>query len=211
MQNQKLTAEAVLTTSPIVPVMVVNKIEEAVPLAEVLVKNGVRVLEVTLRTSCALEAIKLIKQQVPDAIVGAGTVTTVEEFEQALAAGVEFIITPGLTETLIAKIKSSPVPVIPGIATASELMSAKQAGLQYLKFFPAEINGGVAALKALGGPFPDIKFCPTGGVNVKNFKEYLALKNVVCVGGSWFVPADSVTKGDYAHIGQLVREALDSL
>jgi len=209
MKNWKTSAEAILSAGPVVPVIVIKDLKDAVPLARALIAGGVRTLEVTLRTACAIDAIKTIMAEVPEAIVGAGTVTTVEQFRQVSALGVEFIITPGLTTSLLQEAVAGDIPVIPGIATLGELMTGAEAGLTCFKFFPAEINGGVAALNAFGGPMPEVKFCPTGGISPKNYRDYLALKNVLCVGGSWFVPTDAIEKGDFASITRLAREAVE--
>lgn len=208
MKHWKKSAEEILTASPVVPVIVINDVKDAVPLAKALLAGGVRTLEVTLRTACALEAIKTIMEEVPEAIVGAGTVTTVEQFRKVSELGVEFIITPGLTASLLKEAVAGDIPVIPGIATLGELMTGAEAGLTCFKFFPAEINGGVAALKAFAGPMPDVKFCPTGGISLKNYRDYLALKNVLCVGGSWFVPTDAIEQGDFATITRMAKEAV---
>lgn len=208
---KKLTALEVLSASPIIPVIAIKQLKDAVPLANALIEAGVKVLEITLRTECGLKAIRTIKQEVPNAIVGAGTVVNATQYAQAVDAGAEFIISPGLTESLLQKSQEYDVPFIPGVATPSELMLAHQYGLSYLKFFPAEINGGVNALQAFAGPFADIKFCPTGGVNEKNYRDYLALKNVLCVGGTWFVPNDAVERGDFEHIRHLAQSAVDNL
>lgn len=208
MKNWKRSAEEVLSLSPVVPVIVIENINDAVPLAKALVAGGVRTLEVTLRTACALDAIKLIMEHVPEAVVGAGTVTTIEQFKKVSALDVEFIITPGLTSSLLTAAVEGTIPVIPGIATLGELMTGAEAGLTSFKFFPAEINGGVAALKAFAGPMPDVKFCPTGGINLKNYRDYLQLNNVICVGGSWFVPTDVIAKGDFAAITRMAQEAV---
>ncbi|MDF7667100.1 bifunctional 4-hydroxy-2-oxoglutarate aldolase/2-dehydro-3-deoxy-phosphogluconate aldolase [Orbaceae bacterium ESL0727] len=208
MKNWKRSAEEILTMGPVVPVIVIERLDDAVPLAKALVAGGVKVLEVTLRTECSLDAIKKIIKEVPEAIVGAGTVTTVEQLKQVTDAGVEFIITPGITESILKAAVAGSVPVIPGIATISELLTAQQYGLTALKFFPAEINGGVAALKAFSGPCGYMKFCPTGGINQKNYHDYLALKNVLCVGGTWFIPTDAIANGDFAKITQLAQAAV---
>lgn len=206
---KKLTALDVLNVAPIVPVIALKRLEDALPLATALLNAGVRALEVTLRTDCALDAIKLLRKALPDALVGAGTVTNVAQFRQALQAGSQFIITPGLTEDLLKESLKQDVPFIPGIATPSELMLAKQYGLSYLKFFPAEINGGIKALQAFAGPFPDVKFCPTGGINEKNYRNYLALKNVLCVGGTWFVPTEAIEREDFDAIAALAKSAVE--
>lgn len=208
---KNLTALDVLTASPIVPVIAIQGVDDAVPLAKALVSAGVKVLEVTLRTECALEAIRLIKRAVPEAIVGAGTVTNTTQYAQAVEAGAEFIISPGLTENLLRESKAYSVPFIPGVATPSELMLAAEYGLSVLKFFPAEINGGINALKAFAGPFAHVKFCPTGGVNEKNYRDYLALSNVLCVGGTWFVPKAVIEEGDFERIHQLAKQAIDGV
>lgn len=208
---KNLTALDVLTASPIVPVIAIQQIKDAVPLAKALVSAGVKVLEVTLRTECALDAIRLLKASVPEAIVGAGTVTNAMQYTQAVEAGAEFIISPGLTENILKASKAYSVPFIPGIATPSELMLAAEYGLSVLKFFPAEINGGINALKAFAGPFAHVKFCPTGGVNEKNYRDYLALNNVLCVGGTWFVPKAAIEEGDFECIHQLAKQAIDGV
>lgn len=209
MKNWKRSAEEILSLGPVVPVIVIEKIEDAVPLAKALMAGGVKVLEVTLRTACGLDAIKKIIAEVPGAVVGAGTITSVEQLKEVTAAGVEFIITPGLTPSILKAAVEGTVPVIPGVATIGELMTAKEAGLTAFKFFPAEINGGIAALKAFAGPIPDAKFCPTGGINLKNYRDYLALKNVLCVGGTWFIPTDLIAKGDFAAITELAKQAVE--
>ena len=173
MKNWKTSAEDILSSGPVVPVIVIDRIEDAVPLAKALVAGGVKVLEVTLRTACAMDAMAKIIKEVPEAIVGAGTVTSVEQLRQVTAIGAQFIITPGITSAILNEAVAGTVPVIPGVATLSELLMAKEAGLTALKFFPAEINGGVAALKAFAGPCPDVKFCPTGGINLTNYRDYL--------------------------------------
>ena len=206
-----LSAFEVLTASPIIPVIAIKQLKDAVPLASALVNAGVRVLEITLRTEYGLEAIRMVKEQVPNAIVGAGTVVNATQYAQAVESGAEFIISPGLTESLLQKSTEYAVPFIPGIATPSELMLASQYGLSYLKFFPAEINGGTKALQAFFGPFPEIKFCPTGGINEKNYPDYLALENVLCVGGTWFVPSEAIKQGDFERIAMLAKSAINNL
>ena len=208
MKNWKTSAEQILTTGPVVPVIVVNKLEHAVPMAKALVAGGVRVLEVTLRTDCAVEAIRAIANEVPDAIVGAGTVTNPQQLADVIAAGAHFAISPGLTEPLLKAAVEGPIALIPGISTVSELMLGMDYGLREFKFFPAEANGGVKALQAIAGPFSQIRFCPTGGISLKNYRDYLALKSVLCVGGSGLVPNDALESGDYARITELAREAV---
>ncbi|MGL9721308.1 bifunctional 4-hydroxy-2-oxoglutarate aldolase/2-dehydro-3-deoxy-phosphogluconate aldolase [Symbiopectobacterium sp.] len=208
MKNWKTSAEQILTTGPVVPVIVVNKLEHAVPMAKALVAGGVRVLEVTLRTDCAVDAIRAIAKEVPDAIVGAGTVTNPQQLADVIAAGAQFAISPGLTEPLLKAAVEGPIALIPGISTVSELMLGMDYGLREFKFFPAKANGGVKALQAIAGPFSQIRFCPTGGISLKNYRDYLALKSVLCVGGSWLVPNDTLEIGDYARITELAREAV---
>ncbi|MBS6058348.1 MAG: bifunctional 4-hydroxy-2-oxoglutarate aldolase/2-dehydro-3-deoxy-phosphogluconate aldolase [Pantoea sp.] len=173
-----------------------------------MVAGGVRVLEVTLRTPVAMDALKAIIQEVPDAIVGAGTVINTQQLAEVTAAGAQFVISPGITEPLLQAAVEDTVPLIPGISTVSELMTGMQYGLREFKFFPAEANGGVKALQAIAGPFPQVRFCPTGGISPKNYRDYLALKSVLCIGGSWLVPNDALASGDYQRITELAREAV---
>ena len=208
MNNWKTSAEQILTSGPVVPVIVINKLEHAVPLAKALVAGGVRVLEVTLRTACGVEAIRAIAQQVPEAIVGAGTVINSQQLQQVTEAGAQFAISPGLTEDLLKAASAGSIPLIPGISTVSELMLGMDYGLREFKFFPAEANGGVKALQAIAGPFPQVRFCPTGGISPANYRDYLALKSVHCIGGSWLVPNEALETGDYHRITMLAREAV---
>ncbi|AFJ47400.1 bifunctional 4-hydroxy-2-oxoglutarate aldolase/2-dehydro-3-deoxy-phosphogluconate aldolase [Shimwellia blattae] len=208
MKNWKTSAEQILKTGPVIPVIVIKKLEHAVPMAKALVAGGVRVLEVTLRTECAVEAIRLIAKEVPDAIVGAGTVTNPQQLAEVTAAGAQFAISPGLTEALLKAANEGPIPLIPGVATVSELMLGMDYGLKEFKFFPAEANGGVKALKAISGPFSQLRICPTGGISPANYRDYLALKSVLCVGGSWLVPDDAMESGDFARITTLAKEAV---
>ncbi len=197
----------IMNTSPVIPVMVINKLEQAVPLANALVEGGLKVLEITLRTPVALDAIKHIKAQVPGAIVGTGTVINLETLKQAVDVGSEFLVSPGVTESLINAAIKSETPILPGVATPSEVMRLLEKGITEMKFFPAEAAGGVAMLKSIGGPLPQATFCPTGGVNPKNAIDYLALKNVACVGGSWMAPASLVDAGNWPEITRLASEA----
>ena len=176
MKNWKTSAEQILTAGPVVPVIVINKLEQAVPLAKALVAGGVRVLEVTLRTACGLEAIRAIAKEVPEAIIGAGTVINPQQLREVTEAGAQFAISPGLTDALLQAATAGSIPLIPGISTVSELMLGMDYGLREFKFFPAEANGGVKALQAIGGPFPQVRFCPTGGITPNNYRDYLALK-----------------------------------
>jgi len=178
-------------------------------MAKALVAGGVRVLEVTLRTPVAMEALRLMIKEVPDAIVGAGTVINTQQLQEVTEAGAQFVISPGITEPLLKAAVEGPVPLIPGISTVSELMTGMDYGLREFKFFPAEANGGVKALQAIGGPFPQVRFCPTGGISPANYRDYLALKSVLCIGGSWLVPNDALESGDWDRITRLAREAVE--
>lgn len=209
MKDWQVTAEQILTTGPVVPVIVVNKLDQAVPMAKALVEGGVRVLEVTLRTPCALEAIRTIAREVPEAIIGAGTVLNPQQLADVTAAGAQFAISPGLTESLLKAACAGTIPLIPGISTVSELMLGMDHGLRAFKFFPAEASGGVKALQAIAGPFAQVRFCPTGGISLANYRDYLALESVLCIGGSWLVPQDALETGDYARITRLAREAVE--
>lgn len=202
-----LSSQQILQMAPVVPVIVINDISEAVPLARALIKGGIPVLEVTLRTPQGLEAIRRIKAEVEGAVVGAGTVTTSRQLDEALKAGSEFIITPGLTPRLLDAGVSCGVPFMPGIATVGEMMSCLEKGLDTLKFFPAEANGGAPALKAISGPFPDVSFCPTGGIGPHNLADYLALASVMSVGGSWLTPEKLLSAGNWDGITDLAIEA----
>ena len=199
----------VLRQGPVVPVMVIHKLEHAVPLASALLAGGIRVLEITLRTPVAVESIRAIRREVPDAIVGAGTVTRGEELDAVAEAGAVFAISPGLTAELLDAANRGPIPLIPGIATISELMTGMARGYDHFKFFPAEAAGGVRMVRAIAGPFPRITFCPTGGITSANYREYLALGNVACVGGSWVAPQGAMDQGDWARITALAREAVE--
>ena len=184
-----MTIETLMHTAPVIPVLVVEDAEQAVPLAQALVAGGLTVLEVTLRTPAALDVIAAMKT-VPGAIVGAGTVVTSEQFAQAMDAGAEFIVSPGLTEALAEPIIASGVPFLPGVSTAGDLMRGYALGLRHFKFFPAEASGGIKALKALAAPFHEARFCPTGGITEATAPDWLAVPSVLCVGGSWIVAAD---------------------
>jgi 2-dehydro-3-deoxyphosphogluconate aldolase/(4S)-4-hydroxy-2-oxoglutarate aldolase len=196
----------ILATSPVIPVIVLERAEDARPLAEALVRGGLRVLEVTLRTPAALEALHAMRA-VEGAIVGAGTVLDAALYDEAIAAGARFVVSPGLTDALVTAAATRMVPLLPGAATASEIMRACDAGLTRLKFFPAESLGGVAALKGYASVFPDVRFCPTGGIDASSAPAYLALRNVACVGGSWPLPAEALAARDWARIEALAREA----
>ncbi len=203
-----MNAQEILQEGPVIPVMVIRNPDHAVPLAHALLEGGIRVLEITLRSDAALEAIRRVRTEVPDALVGAGTVLSAQHLQDVEEAGGLFVISPGLTPNLLAAADEATIPLIPGVGTASELMLALEAGLTELKFFPAQAAGGVQMLKAFGGPFPQVTFCPTGGISEKNYRDYLALPNVACVGGSWLVPAKAVERGDWAAITPLAEKAV---
>lgn len=204
----KMQPGEVFAQGPVVPVMVIKDLAHAVPLARALVAGGIRVLEITLRTPVAVEAIREIARSVPEAVVGAGTVTSVDDLAAVSAAGAVFAISPGLTPELLDGANQGPIALIPGIATVSELMTGLQRGYDHFKFFPAEAAGGIPMLKAIAGPFSKVTFCPTGGIGLGNYREYLALGNVACVGGSWVAPAEAVARGDWGLISQLARDAV---
>jgi 2-dehydro-3-deoxyphosphogluconate aldolase / (4S)-4-hydroxy-2-oxoglutarate aldolase len=206
-----LTALAVMQDAPVIPVIVLNDVNHAVPMARALVAGGIRMLEVTLRTPVALQCIERIAKEVPEAVVGAGTVRTPAEAQAAARAGARFAVSPGFTTAVGQACRDHGMPLLPGIATGSEIMIAAEAGYTELKFFPAMQAGGSAMLKAWSGPFFDVKFCPTGGVISSNAKELLSLSNVVCVGGSWLVPADALATGDWARITSLAAESVKTL
>ncbi|MDW6002480.1 bifunctional 4-hydroxy-2-oxoglutarate aldolase/2-dehydro-3-deoxy-phosphogluconate aldolase [Vibrio mangrovi] len=206
--NWKVLPETVFAASPIVPVMVIHRLEDAVPMAKALYEGGIHVFEITLRTACALDAIKLIAQEMPEALVGAGTVITPAQYDLAVDAGAQFVISPGFSPELLAHGRQSDVALIPGIATPSEVMTAMASGYDHLKFFPAETNGGAAALKAISAPLPDVRFCPTGGINPGNVAQYLQLDCVATVGGTWMLPADAIQNGDWETVTQLTRQAV---
>jgi 2-dehydro-3-deoxyphosphogluconate aldolase/(4S)-4-hydroxy-2-oxoglutarate aldolase len=196
-----------MRTGPVIPVIVIEEIADAVPLARALVAGGVRVLEVTLRTRVALAAIEAIARDVEGAVVGAGTITQSGEFARCAAAGARFGVSPGLTAELVEGARASTLPWLPGVMTPSEVIAARAAGYEALKLFPAQQAGGIGMLNALAGPFPDIVFCPTGGVTLSSAADFLALPNVACVGGSWLTPRDAIRARDWARITALAREA----
>jgi 2-dehydro-3-deoxyphosphogluconate aldolase/(4S)-4-hydroxy-2-oxoglutarate aldolase len=198
----------IMARAPVIPVLTIEREADAVPLARALCAGGLTVLEVTLRTDAALTAIKAMRKALPQAIVGAGTLTRPEDFERVAAAGAQFAVTPGLTEELAVAGRHAGFPLLPGIATASELLAACAAGYSALKFFPAEPAGGTAMLKAFAPVFADVIFCPTGGITRESAPHYLALPNVACVGGSWVAPAAAVKAGDWAQIEALARDAM---
>lgn len=205
--NPSLTALQVMQDAPVIPVIVLHDVAHAVPMARALVAGGVRMLEVTLRTPQALACMEAIARDVPEAVVGAGTVRTPADAQAAALAGAQFAVSPGYTHAVGQACRHVGLALLPGVATGSEIMMALDDGFTELKFFPALQAGGGAMLKAWSGPFFDVQFCPTGGVTPQNAPELLALPNVVCVGGSWLVPADALAQGDWARITQLARAA----
>ncbi len=198
----------VLQISPIVPVVVIENIKDAVPLAQSLIEGGIHIIEVTLRSSCALEAIELIAKNVPEMRMGAGTILNPTQLEQAQNRGAEFLISPGLTIKLLEYAKKKDMPLIPGVSSSSEVMQALELGYSALKFFPAEYCGGVKLLNALNGPFKGVKFCPTGGISADNMRSYLNLENVLCVGGSWLTPKNLIQNKEWDKITEICKRAL---
>ena len=209
MPDKSARLPAILSAAPVVPVLTIADRAVAVPLARALVAGGLTALEVTLRTPAGLDCIRAIAGEVEAANVGAGTVLDARQYEAAEKAGATFVVSPGVTNGLIAAAANSTVPFLPGVATASEAMALAERGYHYLKFFPAEPAGGIAYLRALGAPLPEIHFCPTGGIGAKNAPDYLALANVICVGGSWVAPAEAVAAGDWGRVTALARAAAD--
>ncbi|AYN41603.1 bifunctional 4-hydroxy-2-oxoglutarate aldolase/2-dehydro-3-deoxy-phosphogluconate aldolase [Streptomyces dangxiongensis] len=200
-------AASVLDLAPVVPVVVLDDAADAVPLARALVAGGLPAIEVTLRTPAAPAAIRAIAEEVPEAVVGAGTVITPEQVAVCTAAGARFLVSPGWTEALLGAMRGSGVPFLPGVSTTSEVVALLERGVREMKFFPAQAAGGTAYLRSLAGPLPQARFCPTGGIGPRNAPDYLALPNVGCVGGGWMVPAEAVTAGDWGRIEELARAA----
>lgn len=195
------------TYGPVIPVIVINKVEDAVPMAEALLAGGIRVLEITLRSSCALQAMEQIAKHVPDAIMGSGTVRNLKDAQASLDAGCKFAVSPGYTSELGQFARKIGLPLLPGVSTGSEIMTANADDYFFLKLFPAVAVGGINLLKGFAGPFTDVKFCPTGGVTVDSAPQFLSLPNVVVCGGTWLTPADAVASKDWAHITKLALEA----
>jgi 2-dehydro-3-deoxyphosphogluconate aldolase/(4S)-4-hydroxy-2-oxoglutarate aldolase len=205
--NPMLTSLQVMQDAPVIPVIVLNDVAHAVPMARALLAGGIRMLEITLRTPQALACMEAIANEVEGAVVGAGTVRSAADAAAAVKAGARFAVSPGYTPAVGQACKDLGLPLLPGVATGSEIMMAQEGGYTELKFFPAMQAGGPAMLKAWSGPFFDVKFCPTGGVTQQNANDLLSLPNVACVGGSWLVPADALAQGDWARIEKLAREA----
>lgn len=198
---------SLLDLAPVVPVVVVQDAADAVPLARALVAGGLPAIEVTLRTPVALDAIRAMAGEVPDAVVGAGTVITPEQVNESIAAGARFLVSPGWTDVLLEAMRAAGVPFLPGVSTTSEVVALLERGVTEMKFFPAQAAGGTAYLKSLAGPLPQARFCPTGGIGLASAPEYLALPNVGCVGGTWMLPEDAVAARDWGRIESLAREA----
>jgi len=202
-----MNIEAILSSAPVVPVVVIDNLDDAAPLAKALYAGGLRALEITLRTPVAAEAVKLMKQAVPEAFVGTGTVVDKLTFDASVEAGADFMVSPGVTDELIALAKSTDIPFLPGAATPSEVMRLASHGFKFLKFFPAEAAGGAPMLKSIGGPLPHVKFCPTGGITLESAPKYLSLSNVVCVGGTWMVDKQLIANKDWQAIEALAKQA----
>ena len=208
MINTKLTPTEIMTLSPIMPVIQINDVNQSIDLANALIEGGITVLEITLRTDAALDAIALLAKEVPEANIGAGTVVNTDDLHRVRDAGASFALSPGSTTSLLKNAKEIDFPLIPGIATGSEIMSGMELGYTHFKLFPATSVGGISLLKSFGGPYQDVRFCPTGGINVDNYQDFLALDNVLCVGGSWVAPGNLIKSGDFAQITALTKAAL---
>jgi 2-dehydro-3-deoxyphosphogluconate aldolase/(4S)-4-hydroxy-2-oxoglutarate aldolase len=206
-----MIAADVMKISPIVPVIALESQEDALALAEALLEGGIAIMEITLRTDAALKSIETIAKNIPQMNVGAGTVVDTLGFKAALNHGSQFVFSPGISQELLNTSKELDTALIPGVATASEVMMAQNSGFNHCKLFPATAVGGVSALKAFSGPFADMRFCPTGGVNLGNVNDFLALKNVLCVGGSWIVPKQLIAEKDFKAITRLTKEALETI
>jgi 2-dehydro-3-deoxyphosphogluconate aldolase/(4S)-4-hydroxy-2-oxoglutarate aldolase len=202
-------ARDILDLSPVVPVVVLDRDTDAVPLAQALVRGGIRTIEVTLRTDAGLPSIERIAAEVPEIVVGAGTITEVGQAAKAAQAGAQYLVTPGCTERLLDEVDATGLPSLPGISTVSEALLLADRGASAMKFFPAEPSGGVPYLKAMAGPLPNLRFCPTGGITPDSAPSYLALPNVRCVGGTWLAPKDVLAAGDWDQIESLARHAAD--
>lgn len=203
--------DAICHSATVIPVLTFDNLDTVIPISRALVAGGLKVLEVTLRTPVALAAINKIRTELPEACVGAGTILTPKQYDEACAAGSEFIVTPGLTATLLEKGLTSNIPLLPGIQTFSEILLGVEMGYERFKFFPAASSGGLATLRSFGGPLQGIKFCPTGGISLQTAKDYLALDNVMCVGGSWLTPKEAIAAQDWTEIERLASQTLITL
>jgi len=204
-----MSIEKILASAPVVPVVVIEKLEDAAPLARALYNGGLKALEITLRTPIAAEAVKLMKAEVPEAYVGTGTVVDKASFNASVEAGADFMVSPGVSDELLALAKESTIPFFPVAATPAEGLNLAAQGFKFLKFFPAEAAGGAAMLKSIGGPLPDITFCPTGGISLATAPNYLALNNVICVGGTWMLDKELIENKDWQAIETLARQACE--
>ena len=207
-QKWQVAPKDLFAMGPVVPVLVIKDVEDALPIAEALLEADIKVLEVTLRTPAALDVISTIAKALPEAVVGSGTVTNRELLQRSADAGAKFAISPGLTKDLLQAGNEGDIALIPGISSISELMDGIDYGYDHFKFFPAEASGGVNAIKSIGGPFADIRFCPTGGININNINKYLALPNVACCGGSWLVSDEIIAQKNWKQITELAKQAL---
>lgn len=206
-----MNAYDVMKISPIVPVIALDDANDALPLAEALLEGGIAIMEITLRTDAGLKAIEAIAKSCPQMNVGAGTILNQSDFKNAVNCGSRFVFSPGISEALMQISKELNIALIPGVATASEIMLAKNNGFEHCKLFPATVAGGTEALKAFGGPFPSMRFCPTGGVNLSNLNDFLSLPNVLCVGGSWIIPKSALKEKNFTQITSLCKEAFKSI
>lgn len=209
MSNKQLSPAEIMSLSPIIPVIEIDDVSQSVDLAHALIAGGINVLEITLRTDAALDAIRLLAKEVPDAHIGAGTVLNINDLTQVRDAGASFALSPGSSTSLLHKAKDINFPLIPGVSTGSEVMQGIDLGYTHFKLFPATTVGGVALLKSFDGPFKHVKFCPTGGINIDNYQDFLSLDNVLCVGGSWIAPSRLIKSGDFEQITALTKAALN--
>ncbi len=208
MNNKVLTPQEIMTLSPIIPVIAIDDVHQSIDLAQALIAGGINVLEITLRTPAAIDSIRLLADMVPEAIVGAGTVLNTDDLLRVQDAGAKFAISPGSTKKLLKKAIKMDFPLLPGVATGSEIMQGLDLGYTHFKLFPAVSAGGIVALKSFAGPFQDARFCPTGGINENNFLDYLSIDNVLCIGGSWVAPGDLITAGNFEEISRITASAL---
>lgn len=202
---------SLLGSTPVLPVVVIDDASQAPALARALLNGGINAIEITLRTAAALDSIRAVAREVPGMRVGVGTVLSANDLQQSAAAGATFAVSPGATPTLLAAARTGPIPLLPGVATTSDIMVGIEHGYSFFKFFPASAAGGVEMLKAFAGPFGNVRFCPTGGINLRNAADYLALKNVICIGGSWIVPVNDIKERNWSAIESLSREAVQTL
>ena len=208
MNNSSLTPAEIMALSPIIPVIEIDDVSQSIDLAHALIEGGINVLEITLRTDAALDAIKVLAKEVPEAVIGAGTILNPSDLARVRDAGAAFALSPGSSDSLLQRANHINFPLIPGICTASEIMQGMDLGYTHFKLFPAAVAGGIPLLKAFGGPYQDARFCPTGGINEDNYLDFLALSNVLCVGGSWIVPKTLVNSGKFEEITNITTKAI---